>query len=235
MKTTPKQESIEILLIARVYIYKLLQRFFGNNPDLESIGILTSDHTRDCFSLLLTSENETLQQGLDKLEQVSCDFSADKEGFLAINSSEYTRLFVGPNKLQAPPWESVYVSEQRVLFQESTLQVRQCYLKYNFIPLHFRAEADDHIALELDFMYNLGDRAKVAFMEGRLDEAAEILRDQKSFLEKHLLVWAPGYATGLELASSSSLYQGLACLLKGFLAAEPNLIQEILVCIKNND
>ncbi|MCB8816455.1 molecular chaperone TorD family protein [Desulfosporosinus shakirovi] len=75
--------------------------------------------------------------------------------------TEYTRLFIGPTKLPVPPWESVYVSKERLLFQESSLKVRQrqCYLNYNFLPAKYRSEADDHIALELDFMYNLSSLA----------------------------------------------------------------------------
>lgn len=62
-------------------------------------------------------------------------------------------MFIGPRELPAPPWESSYLNEDKLLFQEETLQVRMSYLKYNFIPKNYPHEADDHIALELDFMY----------------------------------------------------------------------------------
>ncbi|MEI3231097.1 MAG: molecular chaperone TorD family protein, partial [Gordonibacter pamelaeae] len=40
--------------------------------------------------------------------------------------SVYTKLFIGPAKLPAPPWESVYATGGRpLLFQESTLAVRR--------------------------------------------------------------------------------------------------------------
>lgn len=42
-------------------------------------------------------------------------------------------FYVEPGSLPAPPWESAYLSEDRLLFQESTLEVRKAYLKYNYM------------------------------------------------------------------------------------------------------
>jgi TorA maturation chaperone TorD len=36
---------------------------------------------------------------------------------------DHTRLFVGVGKVLAPPWESVYFNEDRMVFQKQTLEV----------------------------------------------------------------------------------------------------------------
>ncbi len=142
--------------------------------------------------------------------------------------SEYTRLFIGPAKLPAPPWESVYVLKERLIFQESTLKVRQCYLNYNFLPVHYRSEPDDHIALELDFMYNLSSLLEISFQEGKMRRASEILKDQKDFLEEHLLVWVPQFVSDLKTSTSHPLYRGVADMLNEFLQVDSTVIDEIL-------
>jgi TorA maturation chaperone TorD len=65
---------------------------------------------------------------------------------------DYTRLFVGPFKLLAPPYGSVYLEDNRVM-GVSTLDVRSCY-ESESMDIVIK-EAPDHIAVELEFMYYL--------------------------------------------------------------------------------
>jgi hypothetical protein len=44
--------------------------------------------------------------------------------------SDYNHLFVGPAKLLAAPWESVYVDRERMLFQRTTLEVKSWYERF---------------------------------------------------------------------------------------------------------
>ena len=89
--------------------------------------------------------------------------------------SEYTRLFLGPDKLIAPPWESCYTSKERALFQESTLHVRSWYQQYSYVPAGYPTHPDDHISLMMHFLALTTERAKVCFDENLLC----------GFLEKH--------------------------------------------------
>lgn len=222
MEIESRQGGIAILLANRAYLYRLLQNLLGNEPALEAIEILNSDHTKTSLSLL------SIEESLDLVRDFAEKLVTNKEEVLDKVRSEYTRLFIGPKKLPAPPWESVYVTKDRLIFQESTLRVRQCYLKYNILPVLYRSEADDHIALELDFMYNLSALVETAFHDGRFSEVTEILTDQKSFLEEHLLAWVPQFVTDLEASTSHPLYRALASILKGFLETDRVVINEIL-------
>ncbi|MDQ7092083.1 molecular chaperone TorD family protein [Desulfosporosinus sp. PR] len=216
------QGDIAILLANRTYLYRLLQSFLGNEPALKAIEILNNDHTKTSLSLL------SIEKSLDLLRDFAEQLEMNKEEVIERACSEYTRLFIGPAKLPAPPWESVYVMKERLIFQETTLKVRQCYLNYNFLPVHYRSEADDHIALELDFMHNLSSLVEISFQERNMSRAREILKDQKDFLEEHLLVWVPQFISDLEAATSHPLYRGLADMLKEFLQVDSKVINEIL-------
>ncbi|HWR41206.1 MAG TPA: molecular chaperone TorD family protein [Patescibacteria group bacterium] len=141
---------------------------------------------------------------------------------------DYTRLFVGPYELPAPPWESAYCNEERLLFQKETHEVRQAYLKYAFLPVEFGKEADDHLGLELDFMFQLTSLALEAADRKNIKLLKQILADQKLFLKEHLLKWIPSLCADIIKSAHTEFYQGMAKLLQGFLTLEPKALEELL-------
>jgi TorA maturation chaperone TorD len=216
-----RQDRVVILLANRVYLYRLLQNFFGNEPGQEILEFLNSDHTQTAFSLLAMEQGPALTKYFAEDEKAGPGAALDRI------RSEYTRLLIGPARLPAPPWESVYVAKERLIFQESTLKVRQCYLKYHYLPVHYRSEADDHLALELDFMAKLSQLAANAFENGRSAETVEILNDQKVFLEEHLLVWVPQFSKVLQGATSHPLFRIMASVLQQYLETDRLVIVQI--------
>lgn len=176
-----QNDGIAIVLANRHYLYELMQHVFGHEPNLELLEIATSKHTQEALMLLL--DEEKLNDHLAVLAEVKQAVSLDEEGMLDKLKSEYTYLMLGPNTLPAPPWESVYLNEERTIFQESTLKVRRTYLEYQFLPANYPHEADDHIALELDFMAHLGKLTQERFEEENIEEVKRLLSDQKAFLE----------------------------------------------------
>lgn len=158
-------------------------------------------------------------------------FNRDKETALEHISNEYTHLLIGPHKLLAPPWESVYLTKERLLFQESTLKVRQAYVKHNFIPAEYPHVADDHLALELDFMANLSSLTENDYAEQNSDRSLELLEEQKSFLKEHLLVWVPEFAEKIQESPTLYLYPNMAIMLKEFLEIQLEVIEEVKAAI----
>lgn len=142
--------------------------------------------------------------------------------------SEYIHLLIGPNKLPAPPWESVYLTKERLIFQESTLKVRQAYLEYQFLPANYPHEADDHLALELDFMAHLAELAGENFEEGKTKEAKKILLDQKAFLKKHLLVWIGEFAEQIQQSKTHYFYPQIAKLAAQILKVDLVTLDEMI-------
>ena len=121
--TQEKREAVELLLANRLYLYSLLHKTFGREPDGELIALLCTDTTASAFALLSAEKGDPLDRIGPFLKSVGA--KAADTGFLAELRDEYTRLFVGPDKLVAPPWESVYRGEDAMLFQEVTLEVRE--------------------------------------------------------------------------------------------------------------
>lgn len=226
-----KQNEIAILLANQKYLYRLFQSIFGQEPTVEQIKALISEHTRKALEIPVIEKNHKIYKLLSILEDLEQQFMADNNKVLEKLKSEYTRLFLGPTKLPAPPWESVYVSNEPLLFQENTLMVRRNYLKYNFVPKNYPHEADDHLALELDFMANLSHIAEEALASLDLSKMKEVIKDQREFLEKHLLNWMPQFAEKLN-AVDTYIYGSLASLLLEYLKLDYQVIEEVCLALE---
>jgi len=223
-----QNDGIAIVLANRHYVYELLQHIFGHEPGKELLEIITNKHTQEALELLLDEGNNDLNAYLAFLEELQQAISVDVEATLDKLKNEYTCLMIGPNKLPAPPWESVYLSKERTIFQESTLKVRQAYLKYQFLPANYPHEADDHIALELDFMAHLAKLSLERFEEENIEEAKRLLSDQKAFLEKHLLVWIGDYAKEIQLSKTHYFYPQTAELTEQVLKIDAAVLDELI-------
>lgn len=223
---TPRTEldgtELTEVLRAREVAYGLLARLFGEEPDP---AFLRELHQQRVFTtFLFAEENEAVREGIQRVAAFLAELETlGDDGFEALRS-EYTRLFIGPARLPAPPWESAYLTEERLLFQESTLEVRRAYRKYGLLPRNFPHEADDHVSFELEFMARL---CRLAQSE---DQAVrdQVLADQAAFLHEHLQRWVPAFAQDLEAHASTGFYQGVAGVLKGFLEADAAFMDQLM-------
>ena len=129
-----------------------------------------------------------------------------------------TRLFMGPGIVPAAPWESVYFNEERMLFQQQTVQVRAWYRRFGLERASRENEPEDHIGLELAFAAHLTERALRALEGGTSAEAEELLEARRAFLNEHLLRWAPAWCAAVQKHARTDFYRGAAHLTQGTLA-----------------
>lgn len=107
---------------------------------------------------------------------------------------EFNRLFVGPTPPIAPPYESVYLSEEHLLMQEQTIQVRRIYQSENLMTNAQGMIPDDFIGTELEFAAYLLTRAIEAFSAGKDAEGAKYLSVYQMFMQEHPRRWLPEFA-----------------------------------------
>lgn len=225
---TSQDDGIAIILANRHYLYQLLQHIFGNEPNQELLDIATNQHTQEALELILDEEKYNLNAYLGLLTELRQGLATDVDGTLDKLTSEYTTLMIGPNKLPAPPWESVYVTKERALFQESTLKVRRKYLEYQFLPANYPHEADDHLAFELDFMAHLAKLTLESFDDQNINNIKKLLDDQKAFLEEHLLDWIGDFAKDIQESKTHHFYPQMAILTEQFLQTDNLVLDELL-------
>jgi TorA maturation chaperone TorD len=125
---------------------------------------------------------------------------------------DYNRLFVGPNRLLAPPYESTYRNYEGTIMQQETIKVRNF---YHYEGLQVADEGqfpDDHIQFELELICHLLNRKEKS-------------ADLKLFLENHFFKWVDKHCERIEDNSQNQITLAFAYLLKDFLQLEKIMIE----------
>jgi len=123
---------------------------------------------------------------------------------------DFSRLFVGPFKLLAPPYGSVYLEGGRRIMGNSTLDAHNRYREAGLDISGDLKEVPDHITIELEFMYYLVLKEIEAIGNSDLETAMDFLNKQKGFLEDHLGAWVAELAHAIRDQAETGFYRNLA-------------------------
>lgn len=217
-----EQLTGEILLLSligrAVYVY----------PDEQQRAWLQTliDGDVFCEAPFAADQYET-RMGLEFLQKWAMNGITD-EVFSRIQD-DYTRLFIGPAKVLAAPWESVYFGDDRLIFQKRTLQVRAWYQRFGLEPERIHQEPDDHIGLEMLFLSHLATLGIQALNEQNSARFEELLDAQRMFMKEHLGAWALAWCSLVEQHAKTDFYNGLSFLTRGAVSALAEMLEIKLV------
>ncbi len=139
--------------------------------------------------------------------------SAPRADDLERHVVEHSKLFVGPFKLLAPPYGSVYLEDGKFM-GNSTLDVGNLYQQEGLdIVLK---DAPDHISVELEFMYFLVLKEAEAIESANLEEVVRLLDRQISFLRVHLGEWVSQFTENVTQHSETEFYKALGLATKNY-------------------
>jgi putative dimethyl sulfoxide reductase chaperone len=201
------------LLQNRLYINQFIRFIFDASPNMKQlIPFISHPQWRPLCEI---------SDGFRRIDDAIQELHTVKGEKVKQLQEEYNRLFVGPNALPAPLWESVYLGREHLLFEEVTLEVRKCYRQYGLTFIRESKEPDDHIVIELEFLSYLIQ--KTIDCED-VERKKRLLDDQYSFLNNHLLKWCPLFCELLSKSTQFELYRGAALLLEEYLNLEKELI-----------
>ena len=142
---------------------------------------------------------------------------------------DFSKLFVGPYKLFAAPYGSVYLDGGRKIMGDSTLDVKNRYREAGLDTAKTFKDAPDHISAELEFMHYLIFKEIEAFSNADIETAIDFIQKQKSFLEDHLMAWVPEFANSIIEYAENSFYLNLARATKAFLIENHQIVCSVLV------
>jgi TorA maturation chaperone TorD len=211
------QDEWTALLTGEALTFSLLGRALYSEPDRAWLQSLAAD---DIFAEApLGNEQPDVQAGLLLLQDWTLRQrdAMNDEAFEALKA-DYTRLFQGPGKVLAPPWESVYFSEERMTFQQQTLDVRNWYRRFGLQAVRLYQEPDDHIGLELIFVSHLAQRSLQALEQNDIAAFETLIAAQRDFLTAHLLKWAALWGKAVRSQVRTDFFRGIALLTQGVLA-----------------
>lgn len=115
------------------------------------------------------------------------------------------------------PYESVHRGQERLVFDEHTLEVRDAYRTLSLRAPRLNREPDDHIGLELEFLAQSCLRAIDALEQDSPDDAARYVRLGADFFRDHLARWAPDMLGRVVDEAHTAFMAGLAHLTLGAL------------------
>lgn len=214
----------KVVLGNRAFLYAYIARAFAVLPDQMFLTLVVGENATQQCALFDNGEDEgfAIQEALRECLQEVTSSGVDLE-------AEYARLFEAPGSLPVPVWESVHLCGEPLLFQESTLAVREAYRKAGYQSVGYPAEPDDHIATELNFMAALATQTCEAYEANDVTEVERLLSLQADFLQNHLLVWIRDFSDRMNaLDGISSFYPSFAALAALTCERDAGVIEELL-------
>ena len=206
----------------RYLMYALLARLYRNEVDASAYEDLR--HVK----YPARTGNESLDEGSYLIAKYLSNAWPDPVLDLA---KDYTRCFIGDGMdahSAAYPFESVHTSKRRLMMQSARDEVLAIYRANGFEKSDSWHEGEDHIAVELEFMGALCQRAARELGKGDLDGAESALRAQNGFLNDHILHWVWMLVDGLKKIARTDLYLGLAYFTEGYLEVDREFLSGLL-------
>ena len=123
---------------------------------------------------------------------------------------EYSRLFLGPFGVIAPPYGSVYLDGERRVMGDSTMEVIRMYRNEGLSGSVDTRELPDHVGVELEFMSYLVFREIKALETSDLRAAGEFVEKQERFSGEFLRRWIPPFCERIKENTENGFYTALA-------------------------
>ena len=172
-----------------------LYAFLGNSllspmSRTESVG-LDPAFWRDLGGLLDGALADSAESLASWAERASAD--AARSEVVQRVSVEFTKLFVGPPKPAAAPWESANGPvDSHVGFGEATFAMRERLRALGLELCNENNQYEDHVGIELLYLSELCRRASEKPSGATAcDAAAPDAEEIASFIREHPLVWVP--------------------------------------------
>ena len=208
------------LMWNRRNLYHFFARFFQKEIDEEFYEQLKQiEFPADC-------EENALTEFQDALRRLNEYFEYDAGESLDDLAADYAKTFLGAGSAQgeaAFPYESVYTSPKKIMMQDAWSQVCEI---YEAKGIERNGEAgdllEDHIAMEMEFMAYLCDETS------RYTETLAGLEEQREFLNKHLLNWAPEFCLDIKFHADTEFYRMVGQLTTGFLQLDSFILDRMI-------
>ena len=187
------------------------------------LGIALREGTlfHDLAELVSDQAGHDVLQALDVIGSYREQFATfdDNQCRLALEV-DYNRLFVGPARLLAPPYESFYTTPggedgRGRLRGPAEREVRATYLSNGFAMPETFVDFPDHVAIELDFLAAMADKEARLWEEGDEEGAMAVIASEDAFRERHLEAWFPKLKADIESGSQTDFYPAIAALVSG--------------------
>lgn len=217
-----EQQSIEELAVVNA-ARKGFYEFLASMYKLE----LTDEQIEALAKRQLPVDDEHVGAGYATIKEYLRHRDAGTRQELAV---DYAHVFLCAGmyeQMTAPPYESVYTSEEHLLMQDARDSVLACYLDEELGLPADNTTPEDHLSFELQFMAKLVEREQAALEAGDEARCAELQAKQRAFSDEHLANWVPRLCADVRAHAQTAFYRGIADVTEGFLELEDQMIGQI--------
>lgn len=218
--TTNNKAQFKQLMLNRRNLYYFFARFFQKEIDAEFLENLRH------IEFPAEREENALTEFQDALLRLNEYFEYDAGESLDDLAADYAKTFLGAGNADgaaAFPYESVYTSPKRIMMQDAWNQVCEIY-ETKGIERNEEANEllEDHISMEMAFMAFLCDETS------QYTETLAGLEEQREFLNKHLLNWAPEFCLDIKYHADTEFYRMVGQLTTGFLQLDSFILDKMI-------
>ena len=223
--STPEAQALDILQ-SRASTYAFLSVVYRQEAPIPMLGQIADQ--------LAGAAEEAESEGQRTLrEYVASMDRSDMESVRTELAAEYAALFLNAGPSPVYVYESVYTNPEHLVMQKARDEVLGEYRKEGLDRISEFHEPEDHIAIELEFMGYLCQKAAEALEAGDAQGAVRYLDKQDHFLHKHLLVWVPEFCAGVLQNAQTGFYRGIGQLTDELLKLEDETITELIEALSH--
>ncbi len=215
-KTELTTQEWQLILTGELLMFSLLGKFLLQIPGKKWVQAI---YDEELFAEVPFAEQQPyVVEGVALMQRWGESFAGHltQECLLALQA-DYTRLFTGLVNVPVAPWESVFFTEERLVFQAQTQDVRAWYRRFGLEINNQFKEPEDHIGLELTFIGHLAKLGVAALAENNEEAFQQAVAAQREFAAEHLFLWAPLWCTLIYQHAHTDFYRGLARIVHGAL------------------
>lgn len=198
------------LFLAFSMSFRFLCQVYIEVPDKKFIENIFRNNL--FFEWPVGENQKTVSRGLKILQDYSSQW---KPVLMESLKQDYTRLFIGLEKILAPPYASVYLSEDHLMYEKPVLDVRRFYKKIGLHVNPIKREPDDHIGFELFCLSFLCENSDQAAKQNEIQKFDGFQTALSEFLSDHLNSWLNSFLSKVLDKAQTSFYRGVAFLTLG--------------------
>ncbi len=187
-------------------LYDLLRRLYLTEPSIEFINELSQ------IKLSVADEQDEVLKGLRLIADTINAHQGSLDTWIEQLAEEYARLFIGPKSPVAVPFASYYLSDNRALMTDETLEVRKLYLQAGLSVQNLYRTPEDQIGIEIEFLYYLTDRL---LNNSEPEQYRRLESIYNRFFQEHFTKWVPQFAALVIEGSNQDFYRGAGYILRG--------------------
>ena len=151
---------------------------------------------------------------------------------------DYARVFLGAgsyDRILAPPYESVFTSEERILMQDARDGAVTYYRRAGLDLPADNTTPEDHLGFELQFAAVLADRANEALDGDDAVSLVDAVSLARSFFVHHQQNWLPALCEAVDEFAETDFYRGVAQMTRGYVESESSFFDEVTSVLSLGD